>query len=192
MKFRIQIDNRKTNSIFILSLAYSRESIGIRLTFSSLLSIFNIKFSIEDPQTYIINFTVRLSEGCHFDYQSRITISYVNNCSAICLKTIRSRGRRAELYTILWKNKREWCLRPNLTRLGFQWHCVKKMASIFILTFAVQKIWFDFLFSLVVVFKNNQLILREIDLHQLKLILKVVWDITASGHTYLDQVTKVN
>lgn len=94
MKFRIQIDNRKTNSIFILSLAYSWESIGIRLTFSSLLSIFNIKFSIKDPKTYdIINFTVRLSEGCHFDYQSRITISYVNNCSAICLKTIGSRGR---------------------------------------------------------------------------------------------------
>lgn len=153
MKFRIQIDNRKTNSIFILSLAYSWESIGIRLTFSSLLSIFNIKFSIKDPQTYdIINFTVRLSEGCHFDYQSRITISYVNNCSAICLKTIRSRGR-TELYTILWKNKREWCLRPNLTRLGFQWHCVKKWLQSLFLHLQFRKFDLTFCFPLLLYLK---------------------------------------
>lgn len=86
----------KKNSIFILSLAYSWESSTILLTFQSL-----ILTSVLRIFRYFINFTVRLSEGCHFDCQSRITISYVNNCSAICLRTIGSRGRRMELYTAL-------------------------------------------------------------------------------------------
>lgn len=117
------------------------------------LSFQYLIFSSKDPQTYnIINFTLRLSEGRHFDCQSGITIFYINNCSAICLKTTESNGRRMELYTILWKDKR--CLRPNLTGIQsrFSLTLCKKMASVFILRCSGHKIWFDFLLSLSMIY----------------------------------------
>lgn len=150
MKFRIQNVKRKKT----ISLYYHLPK-STMIWFAFHLSFEYLIFNSKDPQTYnIINFTFRLSEGCHFDCQSGITIFYINNCLAICLKTTESNGRRMELYTILWKNKRERCLRPNLTSIQSRFLLApcKKMASAFILRSSGYKIWFDFLLSLSMIY----------------------------------------
>lgn len=96
----------------------SRTVTGIALTSHLSFPYLILSSLVLRTQTYdIADSTAGLSEGCHFDFLSSITISYMNNCSAVRLRATGSRGRRMELYTILWKNRRECCLRPYLTAI---------------------------------------------------------------------------
>lgn len=163
MKFGNQNVKRK-----IASLYYHlpiQESNCNRAYFPPLLSIFNSEQALvlRTQTCDITNSTAGLSEGCYFDFLSSITISSMSNCSAVCLRATGSRGRRMEVYTILWKSRRECCLRPHVTAIQtrFLVALCEKWLQPFFSDFEFIRIGLTFCFPLLWCAENDQLILRK-------------------------------